>query len=157
MPNILTCFTGGLLHARDVGVHLVGAGSVHGLLSDRLRHASARPEAPARIPETWRRHWPDPVFVFLNRSIETVDTSFKKARKKAGLEDFRFHDLRHTFASRLVQQGRPLYEVQRLLGYKSPEMTQRYAHLGPDFGEKAAKAWDAFWHKSGTITSRDVA
>lgn len=40
-----------------------------------------------------------------------------------------FHDLRHTFATRLVQRGIDLYKVQRLLGHKTNHMTQRYAHF----------------------------
>jgi site-specific recombinase XerD len=48
------------------------------------------------------------------------------------IEDFHFHDLRHTFARRLVQEGVDLYKVQRLLGHKSPVMTQRYAHHYPE-------------------------
>jgi integrase len=51
------------------------------------------------------------------------------ARKKAGLEDLRIHDLRHSFASFLVNSGRSLYEVQNLLGHARPVTTQRYAHL----------------------------
>ena len=51
---------------------------------------------------------------------------------KAKIEDFHFHDLRHTFATRLVQAGMELYKVQRLLGHKSPIMTQRYAHHYPE-------------------------
>ena len=47
---------------------------------------------------------------------------------KAQIEDFRFHDLRHTAATRMIQAGKDLYKVQRLLGHKSPMMTQRYAH-----------------------------
>jgi integrase len=58
--------------------------------------------------------------------------AFTTARKKAGLEDVRFHDLRHTFATRLVQAGVDLYRVQRLLGHKTPTMTQRYAHHSPE-------------------------
>jgi integrase len=51
---------------------------------------------------------------------------------KWGSTDIRFHDLRHTFATRLVQAGVELYKVQRLLGHKSPMMTQRYAHHYPE-------------------------
>ncbi len=54
--------------------------------------------------------------------------AFGKAIKKAKVEDFHFHDLRHTFATRLVQAGVDMYKVQRLLGHKTPTMTQRYAH-----------------------------
>jgi site-specific recombinase XerD len=53
-------------------------------------------------------------------------------RDNAGLSDVRIHDLRHTFASLLVNKGVSLYEVQTLLGHSSMQMTQRYAHLAPD-------------------------
>ena len=52
-------------------------------------------------------------------------------RKKAGLADVRLHDLRHSYASFLVNAGRSLYEVQRLLGHHDPKVTMRYAHLSP--------------------------
>lgn len=58
--------------------------------------------------------------------------SFRLALGRAEIEDFHFHDLRHTFATRLVQAGVDLYKVQRLLGHKSPIMTQRYAHHYPE-------------------------
>lgn len=57
---------------------------------------------------------------------------FCEARDRAGIPDFRFHDMRHTFATRLVQRGVDLYKVQRLLGHKTGLMTQRYAHHSPE-------------------------
>lgn len=58
--------------------------------------------------------------------------AFGKACEKARLADFRFHDLRHTFASQLVMNGVPLATIQQLLGHKSLNMTLRYAHLSAE-------------------------
>ncbi len=55
--------------------------------------------------------------------------SWNNARIRAGLPDFRIHDLRHSFASYLVNAGRSLYEVQELLGHADIKTTSRYAHL----------------------------
>jgi integrase len=57
---------------------------------------------------------------------------FEKACQIAGIENFRIHDLRHTFASMAVSSGADLYIVQRLLGHQDIAMTQRYAHLAAD-------------------------
>jgi integrase len=57
------------------------------------------------------------------------DKAFREAVKAAGIENFRFHDLRHTAASYLAQADVPLYTIQHLLGHKTPAMTQKYAHL----------------------------
>lgn len=78
---------------------------------------------------------PGPVFVTGRGNplkVRYLIRTFTKARNRAGLTDFRFHDLRHTFASRLVQKGIDLYKVQRLLGHKTGVMTQRYAHHCPE-------------------------
>ncbi|MFQ5949784.1 MAG: tyrosine-type recombinase/integrase [Nitrospiria bacterium] len=58
--------------------------------------------------------------------------AFYAAKEKTKIGNFRFHDLRHTFATRLAQAGVDLYKVQRLLGHKTPAMTQRYAHHSPE-------------------------
>ena len=54
------------------------------------------------------------------------------ARKRAGLPEVRIHDLRHTFASYLINAGRSIYEVQRILGHTQIKTTQRYSHLSQD-------------------------
>ena len=58
--------------------------------------------------------------------------SWNSARKAAGLKDVRMHDLRHSFASFLVNSGRTLYEVQQLLGHTQIKTTARYSHLSQD-------------------------
>jgi len=63
------------------------------------------------------------------KPLNNIRKSFATALKKAGIDDFKFHDLRHTFASTLLRSGEPLHKVQRLLGHTTPTMTQRYAHM----------------------------
>ena len=67
----------------------------------------------------------------------TVRKAFEGAVERAGLKDFHFHDLRHDFASHLTIKGRPLKEVQELLGHRSITQTERYAHLAPGFLREA--------------------
>jgi integrase len=61
----------------------------------------------------------------------SVFYSWNAARIRAGLPQLRMHDLRHSFASFLVNAGRSLYEVQKILGHTQIQTTQRYAHLAP--------------------------
>ena len=70
-------------------------------------------------------------------TIKNVRTSFKGALKRAGIENFRFHDLRHTFASHMIMRGASLKEVQEILGHKNIAMTMRYAHLSQEHKKKA--------------------
>lgn len=65
-------------------------------------------------------------------SKSSVRHAFDKVVEKASLEDFRFHDLRHTFATRLVQNGVDVFKVKELLGHKTITMTMRYAHHYPE-------------------------
>ena len=84
-----------------------------------------------------QHHNQESPFVFITSTgtpigPRNLTRGFQSARKKADIQDFRFHDLRHTVATRLVQAGIDLYQVQRLLGHKKPDMTQRYAHHCPE-------------------------
>ncbi|MGH8560796.1 MAG: tyrosine-type recombinase/integrase [Nevskiales bacterium] len=70
------------------------------------------------------------VFTYEGNPVWQVNTkSWRKAVKQAGLEDFRWHDLRHTWASWHVQAGTPLYALQEMGAWASVEMVRRYAHL----------------------------
>ena len=71
------------------------------------------------------------------RAYQNVKRSFKTALKKAGIRDFNFHDLRHTFASQLVMAGVDITTVSKLLGHKSLTMTLRYSHLAPNHLQNA--------------------
>jgi len=102
------------------------------------------------------RRIPGSPWVFCKKNGErygNVRKSFEGARKRAGITDFRFHDLRHTSASHLVMAGVDLRTVQELLGHKSFEMTLRYAHLSSDHKKAAldilGKKMVTTWSKSG--------
>jgi integrase len=86
-------------------------------------------------------------YVFPNKKSKGPYTRFGKVwerlRTKAGLPQLRLHDLRHQYASFLVNSGRSLYDVQQILGHSSPVVTQRYAHLSTHALQEAASAASA--------------
>jgi integrase len=80
------------------------------------------------------------VFTYSGKPVTQVNTkAWRQALKRAEITDFRWHDLRHTWASWHVQAGTPLHALQELGGWESVEMVRRYAHLS---GEHLAEYVD---------------
>lgn len=71
-----------------------------------------------------------------------IKTGWWTALKKAGIEGFRFHDLRHTFGSRLGMAGVDIRTIQELMGHKDIKMTMRYSHPTPEHKRKAVEILD---------------
>lgn len=83
---------------------------------------------------------PDSPYIFYKNNGEpfiNVRKSFDKLLKACRIDKFRFHDMRHTYASQLAMSGVDLNTIRELLGHKSLQMTLRYAHLSPDHKRRA--------------------
>lgn len=96
--------------------------------SGKTRHVPLNATAVAALKQ-WRKQHPEAIRVF---GLVDVKKAWAALLKAAEIRDFRFHDLRHTFASKLVQRGVPLNTVRELLGHADIKMTLRYAHLAPE-------------------------
>jgi len=103
--------------------------------SGKTRHIPLNAEALAALA-AWRDSKPTAQgLVFPGQDggrLTDTKTAFNRLLEKAGVEKFRFHDLRHHFASRLVMAGVDLNTVRELLGHGDIKMTLRYAHLAPE-------------------------
>lgn len=84
------------------------------------------------VLQRWVGGHPERVFTFKGKPVTKAGgAAWKKAMVRSGIENFRWHDLRHTWASWHVQAGTPLHVLQELGGWSSAEMVRRYAHLAP--------------------------
>ena len=90
------------------------------------------------------------------RPFDNVRHSFDTTLKKAGIENFRFHDLRHTFASQLALRGVDLYTIQRLGRWKTLSMVTRYAHLSPKHQQKAISALEGLFEKKECVEDKEL-
>lgn len=106
-----------------------------GTKSSKTRYIALNDEAQGTL-RAWKDQSPQKsglVFVGKNGSRFTnIDRSWENLLKDAQIEDFRWHDLRHHFASKLVMAGVDLNTVRELLGHSDLKMTLRYAHLSPE-------------------------
>lgn len=84
-------------------------------------------------------------FTYQGKAMDKVGSAWKRALKRTGIENFRFHDLRHTWASWHVMNGTGLQELMELGGWKSYEMVLRYAHLAPEHLSNAATRIEREW------------
>ena len=109
------------------------------------------------VLERQRGKHSDRVFTYEGNPIRYVNTkAWRNALKRARIADFRWHDLRHTWASWLIQNGAPLYDLQEMGGWKSAAIVRRYAHLAPAHMARHAAVVDrtAARHKYGTVSRR---
>jgi len=113
-------------------------------INDTLRQSLQAITRRLDIPHTFYDH------VTGNR-YQDVKRSFKTALRKAGIRDFHFHDLRHTFASHLIMAGIDITTVKELLGHKTLTMTLRYSHLAPAHKVKAVDILDNALNGKPTI------
>lgn len=88
------------------------------------------------------------------KPFKDIKTGFVSACRRAGIKDFRFHDLRHTFASHLVMNGVEILTVKELLGHKTLAMTLRYAHLAPSHKVKAVDILNSAMSISEKLNSK---
>tara|TARA_R110002072_G_scaffold271576_1_gene431557 strand:- start:2266 stop:2895 length:630 start_codon:yes stop_codon:yes gene_type:complete len=108
--------------------------------SSKARHIPLNNEAYNVLKDWHKQSQIDVSFVFpnkMNKPFDNVRSSWDKLLKDAGIKDFRWHDMRHHFASRLVMAGVDLNTVRELLGHSEISMTLRYAHLAPEHKAEA--------------------
>ena len=87
------------------------------------------------------------VFTYLGEPLKAANTrAWGRALKRAGIEDFRWHGLRHTWATWQRQAGTPTHELQKLGGWRTGAMVERYAHLAPEQLANAAARLDSVFN-----------
>ncbi|WP_244073682.1 site-specific integrase [Nitrosomonas sp. PY1] len=117
-------------------------------------HVTLNATAIAVLTRQIGKH-PRSVFSYKGKPITQVNTkAWYKALKRADIEDFRWHDLRHTWASWLTQNGVPLNVIQEMGAWESAEMVRRYAHLAPEQFAQHARILDGVLNVTNLAQSK---
>ncbi|MBS0423486.1 MAG: site-specific integrase [Proteobacteria bacterium] len=117
-------------------------------------HVTLNATAIAVLTRQIGKH-PRSVFSYKGKPITQVNTkAWYKALKRAGIEDFRWHDLRHIWASWLTQNGVPLNIIQEMGAWESAEMVRRYAHLAPEQFAQHARVLDGVLNVTNLAQSK---
>jgi integrase len=149
----LTLFTG-LRQSEALGLTWDRVDRSRGVLLLVETKNKKRREVPlnAAADAVLARRWSERVegLVFGSPNWDRYRTAWEAAVRRAKLDGFRFHDLRHTFASWAIQQRATLYEVKELLGHSSLTMVKRYAHLAPEHLRSAAASLDRVLARQST-------
>jgi integrase len=162
-PIVITALNSGMRKGEILNLRWDNVDLKHGFILLEVTKNGERREIP--INETLRasllglRRRLDVPYVFYDpitgKPYQDVKRSFKSAIRRAKIKDFRFHDLRHCFASHLVMAGVDLTTVKELLGHKSLTMTLRYAHLAPSHKVNAVNILDNTINKTLSVMSRE--
>lgn len=157
-PIVITALNTGMRKSEVLGLRWDMVDLKNGfILLDKTKN-NARREIP--INETLRETLSgiirrlDVPYIFINPSedkpYKDVKNSFRAALRRSGINNFHFHDLRHTFASHMVMSGVDITTIKELLGHKSLTMTLRYAHLAPGHKKMAVETLDRALQETST-------
>ncbi|MES2414809.1 MAG: site-specific integrase [Pseudomonadota bacterium] len=125
--------------------HLWVAGKDH---KNGQAHAVPLNETALQVLRRRQGDHPVQVFTYEGNPIVQVNTkAWRNALERAEIHDFRWHDLRHTFATWHREAGTPTHELQRLGGWKTQSMVERYAHVAPEGLQIAADRLDSFFQR----------
>ncbi len=149
-PIVTVALHTGMRKSEILGLRWKNVDLKHGFILLDITKNGERREIPidTTLEEMFNEmpHSIESIYVFTDpktgEPYKSVKKSFSTALRKAEIRDFRFHDLRHTFASHLVMAGIDLTSVKELLGHRSLTMTLRYSHLAPGHKRKAVNLLD---------------
>ena len=173
-PIVIVALNTGMRRGEILGLKWEQVDLSHGFILLDVTKNGERREIPINTTLEYlfkeMPHSAESVYVFAGKTgkpLTDIKTGFHTALRKAGIHDFRFHDIRHTFASQLVMAGIDLTSVKELLGHKSLTMTMRYSHLSPGHKRKAVHVLDRLmeenkndvlkkWYNYDTISEDDA-